>query len=88
MLPLRTLSPIGLLSRIRVNSLLVLTPSIALTSTPDSQGPVQKNGNEVDPLGAHAKAAAALISKLAQIGLDSLNIPLPKCVVLGMDDVL
>lgn len=54
---------------------------IALTPEP---GPHESAGTEIDPLGTHAREAAALISKLTQIGLDRLNIPLPKCVVLGM----
>jgi hypothetical protein len=55
---------------------------IALIPEP---GPNESAGTEIDPLGAHAREAAALISKLTQIGLDRLNIPLPKCVVLGMN---
>jgi hypothetical protein len=77
-----------LLMEILVINLLVLTPRISLTPVPGLQDSTRTNGNEVDPLGAHAKEAAALISKLAQIGLDSLDIPLPKCVVLGTYQML
>ncbi|KAL1801201.1 hypothetical protein ACET3X_001543 [Alternaria dauci] len=38
---------------------------------------------EIDPLGIHVKDAIATISRLEGLGLQMLEIPLPKCIVLG-----
>ncbi|CAN9123474.1 unnamed protein product [Alternaria sp. RS040] len=38
---------------------------------------------EIDPLGIHVKDVIATISRLEGLGLQRLEIPLPKCIVLG-----
>jgi hypothetical protein len=36
------------------------------------------------PIGEHMSEVVSVISKLEALGLQHLQIPLPKCVVLGM----
>jgi len=38
---------------------------------------------DVGTLGGHIKEVIAVISRLEGLGLQSLEIPLPKCVILG-----
>ena len=39
--------------------------------------------SEIDPLGAGVKEAVEVISRLEGLGLSKLQIPIPKCIVLG-----
>lgn len=39
--------------------------------------------DEVGPLGANVKEALAIASNLAQLGLNTQEISIPRCVVLG-----
>ena len=47
------------------------------------QTPNAPTSSEIDPLGIHVKDAIATISRLEGLGLQRLEIPLPKCIVLG-----
>ncbi|CAN9127666.1 unnamed protein product [Alternaria alternata] len=47
------------------------------------QTPNAPGSGEIDPLGVHVKDAIATISRLEGLGLQMLEIPLPKCIVLG-----
>jgi hypothetical protein len=47
------------------------------------QQPNAPVAGEIDPLGLHVKDAIATINRLEGLGLQRMEIPLPKCIVLG-----
>ena len=49
-----------------------------------SQDSASTTGDEALLLGEHMSEVISVISKLEGLGLQRLQIPLPKCVVLGM----
>jgi hypothetical protein len=60
-------------------SMRVITDDI-LPAVPSKSAPTAA-GHE--PVGQHLKAIIAAISRLEALGLQKLNIPLPKCIIVG-----
>jgi hypothetical protein len=55
-----------------------------LTNTAALQQQLHSAASEIDTLGYHVKDTISTINRLEGLGLQRLQIPLPKIIVLGM----